>query len=536
MYFCIMIRQKGFRYAMTLVLFLFAIHVMGKRDSLLWVGVKNVSAEFQAGAIDSAMVNAQRLLVISEKQNDALALSQLHSLIGFCLREKGQEDRAMKEMEQCVAIGETNLFLQKAAKAKHSLYYTIMLPAYSMLSTYYYKKGETQGTLYAKKGMEWIASCKDAQLRAVSMSVFSEVLMAQREYRIIYEPLKQAVADALKENQPDLALAMTAYLVEIEHQVLHRDSADIPWIKVGNDLLAHAKTEHSKTLFLSAVNMNPWKTKELTDNGKVHANHKLDTAVDNQALADQTHLGTTRIEYVQVRNQRIIIIVAILGILLFLFLCYTLWQRRLRNKKDKETELQIKESYLEGLEDERSRLARELHDGVSNQLLAVEMKLNSDGLTEQTLQLLNESREQVRRFSHELMPPEFELATLDEILAHYTSQLNGIHGCHITYQSLPTDADWTAIPHSKAYELYRMVQETVTNVLKHSEATELTVLMTLENNTVTITVQDNGHATSVKPTKGIGLRTIQQRAETIGAIISEEKTTEVRKTMIQLTL
>ena len=99
----------------------------------------------------------------------------------------------------------------------------------------------------------------------------------------------------------------------------------------------------------------------------------------------------TRIQYIHVRNQRIVVVGVILLLLLVIFFGYILWLRHLRKRKEKESERQLKESYLEGIEQERSRLARELHDGVSNQLLAVEMKLNADGLTEQTMRLLNES-------------------------------------------------------------------------------------------------------------------------------------------------
>ncbi len=510
------------RLVYILLLLLLPIQIMGKRDSLLWVGIKNAGIVFQQGTYDSVLVQAQRLLIIAESQEDVLAESQLHSLMGFCYQEQGDQRQAMQEFDQSVTIGETHQFLQKAKKAKHHLYHTIMLPAYSQLSTYYYKKNLEKGVKYAKSGIAWIAPCEDARLRVSSMSCFSEVLMAHKDYMLLYEPMKQAVADAIRQNQVDIALQMTAYLVQIERQIFHRSPSDIPWIKAGKELLSVAKTEHPKTLFLSAVSSAD--KGEATEN-TVKKTEKADT-VPEQAIQESRMRQDsiqTRIQYIHVRNQRIVVVGVILLLLLVIFFGYILWLRHLRKRKEKESERQLKESYLEGIEQERSRLARELHDGVSNQLLAVEMKLNADGLTEQTMRLLNESREQVRRFSHELMPPEFELATLDEIVEQYVFQMNGVHGKHIVYES-SENVDWSTIPHEKAYELYRMVQEAVTNVLKHSEATVVLVKMTMETGHLHVSVSDNGHGETSSSGKGIGLRTMQQRAEAIGAVLRNEHT------------
>lgn len=131
------------------------------------------------------------------------------------------------------------------------------------------------------------------------------------------------------------------------------------------------------------------------------------------------------------------------------------------------------EQYIEGLEHERSRMAKELHDGVSNQLLAVEMKLNADGLTEQTKQLLSDSRERIRQVSHALMPPEFSRDALDIVLAHYIDNINGAQGCEITFFASPTEADWSDIPEETALEIYRIVQETIGNALKHASPPSL---------------------------------------------------------------
>ena len=90
----------------------------------------------------------------------------------------------------------------------------------------------------------------------------------------------------------------------------------------------------------------------------------------------------------------------------------------------KETEQRLTRKYIDGLESERERMATELHDDVCNSLLALEMNIRtisgeeSSDLSEQ-LGLLSNTRERLRTLSHELLPPAFQYATLDEMLGDY---------------------------------------------------------------------------------------------------------------------
>ena len=86
------------RLVYILLLLLLPIQIMGKRDSLLWVGIKNAGIVFQQGTYDSVLVQAQRLLIIAESQEDVLAESQLHSLMGFVIKSKAINDRRCRSL------------------------------------------------------------------------------------------------------------------------------------------------------------------------------------------------------------------------------------------------------------------------------------------------------------------------------------------------------------------------------------------------------------------------------------------------------
>ncbi|MDE6368000.1 MAG: sensor histidine kinase, partial [Muribaculaceae bacterium] len=88
-----------------------------------------------------------------------------------------------------------------------------------------------------------------------------------------------------------------------------------------------------------------------------------------------------------------------------------------------------------------------------------------------------------------------------------------------TYHSFADGADWTAVPDAVALEVYRIVQESVSNAVRHSGASEINVNMTLNNRDLTVQVADNG---TYKPAdrKGIGLDSIKKRANAVNGVVT----------------
>lgn len=188
----------------------------------------------------------------------------------------------------------------------------------------------------------------------------------------------------------------------------------------------------------------------------------------------------------------------------------------------KETELRLTRKYIDGLESERHRMATELHDDVCNNLLALELDVRSlpeieGGAGSEQLRQLESIRQRLRSMSHELMPPAFQYATIDEMLSDYVHHLPLALGMQAEYSSTK-EVNWQVIPQEIGFEIYRIVQEAVSNTLKYAYASYLHVSLSLEEKQLSVQVIDNGKGFEVnKKTNGIGLRTIQQRADAIGA-------------------
>lgn len=240
---------------------------------------------------------------------------------------------------------------------------------------------------------------------------------------------------------------------------------------------------------------------------------------------------------------RRILYVSVLGLLLVLLLVllYVRQRQKVRIIKlaqaasekehqflalQKETEQRLTRKYIDGLESERERIAEDLHDDVCNNLLAFEMSMRSlfeesnASMIDEQLDRLKEVREHLRNISHELMPPVFQYATIDEMLADYILHI-ALPGqeARIEYHSTG-GVDWKQVPQEIGFEYYRIVQETVGNAIRHAEATCICVDLSLEGKRLSLLVTDDGKGfVPDRKSRGVGLRTIQQRAEIIGGKI-----------------
>lgn len=200
-----------------------------------------------------------------------------------------------------------------------------------------------------------------------------------------------------------------------------------------------------------------------------------------------------------------------------------------------DTTKRLTSRYLEGLEGERARLSAELHDGICNDLLAIEMQMAAaGGQSGKWRDMLEKTRESVRKVSHELLPPEFREASLDEVLADYLHTVSEGNACRINYTSHAESPDaFERMAPATALEVYRIVQEAVGNAMKHAGASRIDVDILLENGRLALSVSDDGRNRE-ESGRGIGLRTMKKRAEAVGGSLQLTRT-EQGSTLLFLT-
>ena len=200
-----------------------------------------------------------------------------------------------------------------------------------------------------------------------------------------------------------------------------------------------------------------------------------------------------------------------------------LQQQQIR-ELEKDKQLVAVDSMLKGQEEERSRLAKDLHDGLGGLLSGVKFSLRNmkDNLVmtpenmvvfERSLDMIDTSIKELRRVAHNMMPEMLTKFGLDEALKEYCNAINTTRLLTVKYQSVGMES---RIANPVEIIVYRILQELLNNTMKHSSATEVFVQLIRQENRLSIVVEDNGQGfdTSIlKEGKGAGLVSIQSRVD-----------------------
>ncbi|HYK46356.1 MAG TPA: sensor histidine kinase [Parafilimonas sp.] len=200
-----------------------------------------------------------------------------------------------------------------------------------------------------------------------------------------------------------------------------------------------------------------------------------------------------------------------------------LQQQRIR-ELEKDKQLVVVDSMLKGQEEERKRLAKDLHDGLGGMLTGVKFSLMNmkSNLTvghddvvifERSLDMLDTSIQELRRVAHNMMPEALVKFGLDEALRDYCNNLNTAHIFNVRYQSFGIEE---RLDHTSEIIIYRIIQELLNNIFKHAKATEVLVQLFREETRLNITVEDNGKGfdiSDLEKNKGAGWANIRSRVE-----------------------
>jgi two-component system sensor histidine kinase UhpB len=183
---------------------------------------------------------------------------------------------------------------------------------------------------------------------------------------------------------------------------------------------------------------------------------------------------------------------------------------------------------LAGQEAERLRIAQELHDQIGQELTAVLLSLarvesrappslKDDVILVQ--EAVRSSLENVRQIAIELRPEALDDLGLDSALAVLCERFAERTGLRITENISP---ELPALPPEIELVLYRVAQEALTNVVRHSGADEATLDLEYHGGALALTVSDGGRGLPAGYTPGTGMRGMRERATLIGAHLTIE--------------
>lgn len=229
------------------------------------------------------------------------------------------------------------------------------------------------------------------------------------------------------------------------------------------------------------------------------------------------------------KSQSVILITVIFFLLIIFFLYYLIVRSRRRMQELKEVvkdkELRALDAMLEGQQEERKRLATELHDTIGSTLAATKylfkgMEKSIEKLLEENKgqyrkinTMLDETMESVRRISHNMASGIFTEKGMEGALADLsqTFEQAGKMRIHLNVYGFDQFPEYNT-----EVNLYRIVQELLTNIMKHAQAREVTIQLIKSSENINLTVEDDGkgfNPVEARRKKGIGLSNIELRVK-----------------------
>lgn len=180
-------------------------------------------------------------------------------------------------------------------------------------------------------------------------------------------------------------------------------------------------------------------------------------------------------------------------------------------------------------EEERKRVARELHDQLSQQLIALNLGLEHlkgyDSMpavavekVKELQRILDDLTQEVSRIEHNLHPAALEGAELHEAIRSYVEQWSERTGLPLN-SDFNLDEEELSLPVKTC--LYRIIQEALTNIYKHSGARQATLVLEQRGGEVVLIIEDDGVGFNLSEVQesskgGLGLRSMRERVELLG--------------------
>lgn len=195
----------------------------------------------------------------------------------------------------------------------------------------------------------------------------------------------------------------------------------------------------------------------------------------------------------------------------------------------KDQELELIKASISGQDKERQRISQELHDSIGGNLAAIKLQvnhLNASNFTNiQKISLqLDETYQQVRSISHTLLPKKFSQNKFLEVLESYLKNISDASKIKISFIPYPKK-EINELDEDIQIETFKIIQELLTNTIKHAKASEVEIQLNCIENIVNLLFEDNGVGfDAAKSEKGIGFINLENRIKKLnGSFVIDSK-------------
>lgn len=423
--------------------------------------------------------NYPQAIEYARKAIDAFTKLEDHKGLANAYNSLGNVYYVQEEDSLCLHYFSASL--QERIIAKDSIG---LFAGYKNLGSLYFEMSDTaRGIEYIKKSTRYIASKQDTA-----------------KWIGVYITLGQAYVYSGKLEQGKLYLDSCGALLLSYHDNSKRE--DYYYIlyhyynKKGDYKQAMASFEQYGNYRDSIVNAT--KGKQLAELNVKYETEKKET--ENRQL---------------IAEKKRVLLFSMAAIVILSLLFYLVYHNRsIRNRSQEEQRLN--QALFTGEQNERIRIARDLHDSVGQMLSLLKMNVSSsdqpDESTGKTLTLIDKAIDEVRSISHNLIPEDLNFGLFPAL----ESLADKINSSGSTRMELDIQEEIRAQNFEKQNELsiYRIVQEVVNNMVKHAQASVIQFTIRQEGQKILISIKDNGRgldADAIEKSSGIGWKNINAR-------------------------
>lgn len=478
-----------------------------------------------SGQLDSAVYHGQQAIHHFREQNDQLMLGMMLCDLGHVTKRRSTE-QAFVYYREGIAILE-------ALDARQEL-----TRGYNNLSMVYEVTGDVDSALYfARKGLVITEELSDstgmpyAYNRVALYLLHKERFEEARDLMLRADAIRRATKDEHGMAEQflyfgDLYQAwgkVPEAIIQFEDGAQAARRVHVPYMEqYAQERLAELyELDHNVSGALQATRRAfAIKDSLFNENNSrtiLEMEQRYEAAEKDRAIAE-LGLAAERRQLYMWLGLGVVALMLVSGLLF-----HQVKQRRLRAERDAaiiaEREAGLK-AVFEAAENERRRLAAELHDGIGQQLGGLKHRLESikgsNGFgapLDEVIHIVDDTSREVRDLAHQMMPRALGrlglVPAMDEMLQR---SFHGT-GVQLSFDHFGVPAD--LLP-ALGTGLYRITQELVGNIIKHAQATQVDVQLLRNKDQLVLLVQDNGKGYSEAGAKGIGLRNIGDRARSMG--------------------
>ena len=578
----------------------YAKSVVLKNDSLLARTCYNLSYYYYLkNSVDSSKVYLKRGLEFSRKSNFKKIQSLSYNQAGTIATDENQFEKALKfyllafdiaekynlyENKSRVLINLGNLSVRQKDTLKALEYYhqnivnalkynlnNELIGGYSNTAILYAPSNKNKAIEYYDKALFIAKKNKNVYAEYnlhINLSELYVRYKSEKTLKKVYYHLQQAKFIQQKLNDSSLLFflnfnfggyykskAQFSTAIEYYKKALNTVNINTPSNQILNLYYtlsdAYAKNNDYKNALLVKE-----KQFKLSDSIFTVKKNKAFTEVQTKYEVDKKNLKIqllTKDKIIQSRRKQILIAIAVI-LIVFLIIVLLFYKQRIKTQKiiaenenkihtqevirlENEKELKRILGVVEGQDQERNRLAQDIHDGIGGALAGIKLELSQVNSTiknnkiDQIIIKMQTAFNDLRSISHNLSINSLKEKEFDFLLNKLKEEYKN-RGEFETEIIIFPENSMNNVSHTIRYQLYRIIQELFTNTSKHAVASKVVLSCTVFEEQINIIFEDNGCGFDFSKETGIGLRNIQERLSILNGTIIIESNKEKGTTII----